>query len=119
MIEKINVQYIQFKTKKNSLIHIGDYILNINSRTLSKNLNFLSLTEKEVDLIMFLKNSTKPVSIKILQIKVWGYKNVLDSHTVETHIHRLRKKILKVFNLDDLIISKKNGYYLNELSNNI
>ncbi len=119
LIEKINVQFIQFKTKKNSVIHIGDYILNINSRTLSKNLDFLSLTEKEVDLLMFLKNSTKPVSIKILQIKVWGYKNVLDSHTVETHIHRLRKKILTVFNLDDLIISKKDGYYLNELSNNV
>ena len=119
LVEKINIQFIQFKTKENSEIHIGDYILNINSRKLSKDLNFLSLTEKEVNLIVYLNNSTKPVNIKKLQIKVWGYRSLLETHTVETHIHRLRKKILSTFDLNDLIISEKDGYYLNKSSKNI
>ena len=97
----------------------SDYILNLNSRKLFNDLNVLNLTEKEVNLITFLNHSTKPVNIKKLQIKVWGYKNPLESHTVETHIHRLRKKISSTFNLNNLIISDKDGYYLNKLSKNI
>ena len=82
------------------------------------NSNTINLTEKEVNLILYLHSSNKPVNIKTLQLEVWGYRNSLESHTVETHIHRLRKKILSTFNLDDLIVSKKDGYYL-ELSKNI
>tara|TARA_Y200000002_G_scaffold339889_1_gene310115 strand:- start:28 stop:597 length:570 start_codon:yes stop_codon:yes gene_type:complete len=118
LIEKINIQFIKFKSKGNSNINIGKYILNINSRTLTMNSNTINLTEKEVNLILYLNSSTEPVNVKTLQLKVWGYKNSLESHTVETHIHRLRKKILSTFNLDDLIVSKKDGYYL-ELSKNI
>ena len=82
------------------------------------NSKIINLTEKEVNLILYLHNSNKPVNVKTLQLEVWGYRNSLESHTVETHIHRLRKKILSTFNLDDLIISKKGGYYL-DLSKNI
>tara|TARA_X000000950_G_scaffold76990_1_gene96388 strand:- start:435 stop:995 length:561 start_codon:yes stop_codon:yes gene_type:complete len=112
LIEKINIQFIRSKSKENSNINIGKYILNINSRTLMMNSNIVNLTEKEVNLILYLHNSTKPVNVKTLQLKVWGYRNSLESHTVETHIHRLRKKILSTFNLDNLIASKKDGYYL-------
>ena len=118
LIEKINIQFIRFKSKENSNINIGKYILNTNSRTITMNSNIVNLTEKEVNLILYLHNSTKPVNIKTLQIKVWGYKNSLETHTVEAHIHRLRKKILSTFNLDNLIASKKDGYYL-KLSKNI
>ena len=112
LYEKINIQFIKFKSKENSNINIGKYILNINSRKLIMNSNAINLTEKEVNLILYLYNSIKPVNIKTLQFEVWGYKNSLESHTVETHIHRLRKKISSTFNLDDLIVSKKDGYYL-------
>ena len=112
LIEKINIQFIKFKSKENSNVNIGKYTLNINSRTLMMNSNIVNLTEKEVNLILYLHNSTKPVNVKTLQLKVWGYRNSLESHTVETHIHRLRKKILSTFNLDNLIASKKDGYYL-------
>ena len=118
LIEKINIQFIKFKSKENSNVNIGKYILNINSRTLTTNSNTISLTEKEVNLILYLHSSTEPVNIKTLQLEVWGYRNSLETHTVETHIHRLRKKILSTFNLDDLIVSKKDGYYL-QLSKNI
>ena len=79
------------------------------------NSKIIHLTEKEVNLIMFLNKSEKPVNIEELQLEVWGFKNQLETHTVETHIHRLRKKILNVFEVNNFIISEKKGYYLNKL----
>ena len=72
--------------------------------------NELNLTEKEADIIIFLKKSEKPVSINELQTKVWGHSSRLDTHTVETHIYRLRKKISDKFNDNKLILNTKNGY---------
>ena len=70
----------------------------------------LNLTEKEADIIVFLKNSKKSVSIDELQTHVWGYSSKLETHTVETHIYRLRKKINNKFNNNDFIKSTKLGY---------
>ena len=72
--------------------------------------NQLNLTEKEADIIFFLKKAEKTVSINELQVKVWGHSSKLDTHTVETHIYRLRKKISNKFNNDNFIKSKKLGY---------
>ena len=70
----------------------------------------LQLTEKEMKIINFLNNSKEPVTIKKLQSEVWGYKPKLETHTVETHVYRLRKKVEKKFNDKLFIVSKKNGY---------
>ena len=70
----------------------------------------LKLTEKEISSIIYLFKSKSSVNIQELQTKVWGYQSKLENHTVETHIYRLRKKILKTFKDDDFIISNKNGY---------
>ena len=70
----------------------------------------LKLTEKEINIITFLSKSNAPVSIDELQEKVWSYQPDIETHTVETHIYRLRKKILNIFNDDEFIISEKNGY---------
>ena len=72
----------------------------------------LKLTEKEINTIIYLSKSDKPVSINELQVKVWSYQSDIETHTVETHIYRLRKKILKIFNDNNFIISKKNGYQI-------
>ena len=119
LIEKINIQFIKLQTKENSNIQIGKYVLNINSRELELFTNVISLTEKEVNLIIYLNNAIEPANIQKLQLEAWGYKNHLESHTVETHIHRLRKKILLKLNSNDFILSDKNGYYLNKLSKDI
>ena len=81
---------------------------------LKLNSNSVSLTEKEISLILFLNKSKCSVSINKLQEEVWGYKSETETHTVETHIHRLRKKILNEFKRDDFILSNKSGYYLNK-----
>ena len=70
----------------------------------------LTLTEKEALIISFLNNSDNAVSISELQKNVWGYKSKLETHTVETHVYRLRKKILKTFQDNDFIKSLKSGY---------
>ena len=72
--------------------------------------NELNLTEKEADIIIFLKKSEKSISINELQTKVWGHSSKLDTHTVETHIYRLRKKISNKFNNHGFIKSTKLGY---------
>ena len=74
--------------------------------------NKLKLTEKEINTISYLSKSEKPVSIDELQEKVWSYQSDIETHTVETHIYRLRKKILNTFNDKDFIISEKNGYQI-------
>ena len=74
----------------------------------------LKLTEREIDTVLFLKNENKPVNVNILQKKVWKYGEDLETHTVETHIYRLRKKIKDTFNDDTFIESKKDGYIINE-----
>ena len=72
----------------------------------------LKLTEKEINTIHYLSKSNNPVNIDELQEKVWSYQSDIESHTVETHIYRLRKKILNTFNDNEFIISKKNGYQI-------
>ena len=112
LVEKINIQFLKEKYKNQSNIKISKYLLNLNSRTLNVNDKKLKLTEKEVNTIIYLSKMNKPVSINELQTKVWDYHSDIESHTVETHIYRLRKKISKNFLDDNFIISKNNGYQI-------
>ena len=89
---------------------VGNYILNLNSREMSFEDKKLKLTEKEIDTIVYLFKVASSVKIQELQLNVWGYQSQLETHTVETHIYRLRKKILKIFGDENFIISKKDGY---------
>lgn len=114
LLEKINIKFLKFQTKENSSIFIGNYEINLNSRMLRLESYVVNLTEKEINLIMFLNKSDNPVKASKIQFEVWNYSSNLETHTVETHIHRLRKKILKIFSKKDFILSNKNGYYLNK-----
>jgi hypothetical protein len=96
----------------NSSIEIKSYVLNKNERKLSKLGDFIILTEKEIELLELLLNSKKPISKKNILFSVWNYSSDADTHTVETHIYRLRKKIIDKFMDDDFILINKNGYYL-------
>ena len=112
LIEKLNVQFLKLQFNEQSEISINDYIINLNSREISlKNIK-LKLTEKEVNTIIYLSNTKTPVSIDELQRKGWGYQSDIETHTVETHIYRLRKKMFKIFNDESFLISKKDGYQI-------
>ena len=112
IVEKINIQLIKKKYNYQSKINIENYILNLNSRTIIKNKKQLKLTEKEIDIILFLNNNTNPQSVEKLQNVVWGYSSELETHTVETHIYRLRRKINNIFNDDKFIVSYDKGYLI-------
>jgi len=112
LIEKINIKLIKQKYNNQSYVKISNYILNLNSRIISKNNNSLKLTEKEINIILFLNDHKNPQKVSILQNQVWGYLSELETHTVETHIYRLRKKINDHFNDSNFIISTDDGYLI-------
>ena len=113
LLEKINIEFLKLQFNEKSKIDIGKYKIDLNSRYLISNDQKLKLTEKEADIIIYLYKSNLPVKINQLQKEVWEFKSKLETHTVETHIYRLRKKILEIFKDKDFIISKKNGYKIN------
>ena len=113
LIDLINIQFLKNKYYQQNNIKIGKYSINLNSRIMKYEKNTLPLTEKETDIIIFLNKSNIPISINDLQINVWGHKSKLETHTVETHVYRLRKKILKAFGDDNFIESSKKGYKIN------
>ena len=112
LLEKINIEFLKLQFNSQSKVKVNDYIIDLNSREMFKKDNKLKLTEKEINTITYLSKSDKPVSIDELQEKVWSYQSDIETHTVETHIYRLRKKILNIFNDKNFIISKKNGYQI-------
>ena len=113
LIELINVELMRKHFNDQSNIKIKQYIVDINSREIFKNNIQMKLTEKEINTIMYLFKKNKPISIDELEKNVWRYEADIDTHTVETHIYRLRKKILEKFDDEFFITSKKNGYEIN------
>tara|TARA_B100001769_G_scaffold174666_1_gene137676 strand:- start:97 stop:729 length:633 start_codon:yes stop_codon:yes gene_type:complete len=114
-IEEFNNKISQLITSKqfasNSSVHIKDYILDKNEKKLKKNGFFIIVTEKEIKLLELLLKEKKPLPKKYILEKVWNYSSEADTHTVETHIYRLRKKILESFK-DELIMNNKKGYFI-------
>ena len=110
LLDKINTQLIKQKYNFHSKLDIKNYTLNFNSRIISNKMKELKLTEREIDIILFLKDNSNPQSVSMLQNKVWGYSSDLETHTVETHIYRLRKKIKDKFDDENFIISEDAGY---------
>jgi DNA-binding response OmpR family regulator len=113
LIEKLNIEFLKRNFQSQSEFKIQKYNLDINSRELIFKNKKIKLTEKESNIILYISNSTKPVSIEDLQLNVWGYHSDLETHTVETHVYRLRKKILETFDDNNFINSEKNGYKIN------
>ncbi len=100
------------KFNKNSSIEVKNYLLNKNEKKLSKLNQFIILTEKEVQLLELFLNNKKPISKDNILSSVWNYSSDADTHTVETHIYRLRKKIIDKFMDEEFILNNKDGYYL-------
>ena len=100
------------KFKLSSLIHLQDYIIDKNERKIKKNDLELQMTEKETNFLILFSQHDKPLSRNFVLKKVWKYSSESDTHTVETHIHRLRKKILEKFNDNNFIKNNKDGYYI-------
>ncbi len=112
LVEKINIEFLKIQFNSQSEVKVNNYIINLNSREMFANNIKLKLTEKEINTITYLSKSNKPVSVNELQEEVWSYQSDIETHTVETHIYRLRKKIINTFDDNEFIISRKNGYQI-------
>ena len=112
LVENLNIEFLKQQFNDQSQINISNYFINLNSRELMLKDKKLKLTEKEINTIIYLSKANKPISILELQSNVWQYQTNMETHTVETHIYRLRKKILEVFDDENFILSKKNGYQI-------
>jgi len=110
--KKIISLFAKYKFKKNSLIHLKDYILNKNERKIKKDTLELQLSEKEINFLIMFSKSEKPMSKESVLKSVWNYSSESETHTVETHVHRLRKKILKKFGDSNFIKNNNKGYYI-------
>ena len=121
LLENININFLKSKFYDQSNIKIGKYNLDLNSRIISFKDKVLDLTEREINLIVFIHDK-KNATVKDLQKNVWDYSSDLETHTVETHIYRLRKKMNEVFGDENFIINNDNGYsiyWLNSCTKNL
>jgi len=112
LLELINIKLIKLKFNQQSKIIIKGYELNLNSKFFSKDGLKLKLTEKEIEIILYLNNKKIQHNVADLQKNIWGYSANMETHTVETHIYRLRKKISDLFKDEKFILSHKNGYFI-------
>ena len=112
LLELINIKLIKLKFNQQSKIIIKGYDLNLNSKFFSKGYLKLKLTEKEIEIILYLNDNTIKQNVADLQKNIWGYAANMETHTVETHIYRLRKKISDLFKDEKFILSHKNGYFI-------
>ena len=112
LLELINIKLIKLKFDQQSKIIIKGYELNLNSKFFSKGNLKLKLTEKEIEIILYLNDKKIKHNVAELQKNIWDYSTNMETHTVETHIYRLRKKISDLFKDEKFILSHKNGYFI-------
>ena len=125
LIEKLDMPFTiyDFKKKftilnakityhKSSFIKLNDYTINKNQRVIKKNNEELQLTEKEINFLILFSRNDEPVSRTFVLKNIWNYSSESETHTVETHIHRLRKKILEKFGDNNFIKNNEKGYYI-------
>ena len=112
LLEIININFLKNKFNNQSNIKIGRYNLDLNSRKIAFDNKFLDLTERETNILIFI-NDKMNVTVKELQKDVWDYSTSLETHTVETHIYRLRKKMKDFFDDENFILNTDKGYSIN------
>jgi hypothetical protein len=112
LVELINIHLIKIKFNHQSKIDIKGYELNLNSKFFIKGDLSLKLTEKEIEVILYLNETRAKHDVLDLQKNIWGYSSEMETHTVETHIYRLRKKISNKFSDENFIFTDQNGYFI-------
>ena len=104
------ISKVQFR--KNSLIYLKEYIIDKNERKIKKNDLELKLSEKEINFLILFSNRKEPISKNLVLKEVWNYSSEIETHTLETHIHNLRKKFLEKFNDNNFIKNNNKGYFI-------
>ena len=108
--KKVNDLISSYKFSKNSSVNIKNYTIDKNLKIMKKDNLSINLTEKEVNLLVLLNKEKKPLTRTFILKNIWKYSIDADTHTVETHIYRLRKKVLEKFGDNEFINIFKEGY---------
>ncbi len=112
LLLKIKILSLKKDYKNRSIFQVLDYQLDINKKVIVKNDLKLKLTEKEVTLLVYLIELGRPAKINELLKAVWDYSFEAETHTIETHVHRLRKKFIKIFKDENIIKNNTEGYFI-------
>ena len=112
VLRKAIFNFAKYEFNISSFINLKDYVIDKNERKIKKNNLELQLTEKEIDFLILFSQGKEPLTRNFLLRSVWQYSSSSDTHTVETHIHRLRKKILEKFEDNNFIKNNNKGYYI-------
>ena len=110
--KKIIFLLSKYEFNKFSLINLSGYVIDKNERKIKKNNLELQLSEKEINFLILFTKSKEPINRSLVLKNVWNYSLESETHTVETHIHRLRKKILEKFGDKNFIKNNSKGYYI-------
>ena len=111
--EILNILITKYSFFKKSKITINNYEIDSNQRIITREGTRVKLTEKELELILFLNNHSG-LDKSLLLKKIWNHNSELETHAFETHLHRLRKKIERFFKDKKFIIEKNSLYYLSK-----
>ena len=100
--------------KQNKIMSFKTLSYDESSRRIFNDTISLILTEKENEIFYFLLVSESGVSKNVLLKNIWKYNESIDTHTLETHIYSLRKKLEKKFKIKYILKHKESGYFLNK-----
>jgi len=115
LLARLRAHLRQYEQSEHAVFNFGTYSFRPGARVLlDKNTNKeIRLTDKETEIIKFLYRSNgKVVSKNILLDEVWGYNAGMATHTLETHVYRLRQKIEKDPSNSVILVTEDNGYRL-------
>jgi DNA-binding response OmpR family regulator len=114
LLARVRTLFRQYETSEDAVFTIGPYTFRPSSKLLlNVNGNKVRLTEKETSILRHLYRAVeRPVPRHTLLQEVWGYNPEVSTHTIETHIYRLRQKIERDAMVPAILIAEVGGYKL-------
>jgi len=114
LLARIRAQLRQYEASEDAIFRIGSYTFRPGSKLLTTEKGSkLKLTEKETAILRYLyRAGQKVVGRDILLAEVWGYNSAVTTHTLETHIYRLRQKIETDPSNAQILVTEPGGYKL-------
>jgi DNA-binding response OmpR family regulator len=113
LMARVDAHLRSHGSSEEAIYRIGPYVFRPSAKLLVEGQRRIRLTEKETNILKYLQRAGSTVSRDVLLHEVWGYNPAVSTHTLETHIYRLRQKIEKDPSRAQLLLTESGGYRLN------